>query len=180
MEFNLILNPDFSILFIMKKYVIVKDARKKGKGVFALKNFKKGEFIFRGKKGRVIHRKDLPKLSKDDGMHLNEVDYNTYEIMQAPEKFLNHSCDPNSISKGRSLFALKPIRKGEEITVDYRINAFDRNRWRCYCGSKNCKGWCISDFFTIPEKLQKKYLPYTIKVIREEYYRRHKRRNKKT
>jgi histone-lysine N-methyltransferase SETD2 len=160
----------------MIKDVIVKDAGKKGRGVFALRSFKRGEFIFRFKRGRIIHRKDFPKLSSDDRMHLNEVDYDTYEVMRAPEKFLNHSCDPNSITKVRSQFALKPIRKGEEITVDYRISAFDKNRWRCYCGSKDCKGWCISDFFTIPERLQKKYLPYTIKVIREEYYRRHKRR----
>lgn len=154
--------------------VIVKDAGKKGKGVFALRNFKKGEFIFRGKKGKVIHKKDIPKLSPEERVHLNEIDYNTYEMMRAPERFINHSCNPNSIAKGRSAFALRNIRKGEEITADYRISAFDRNRWRCYCGSKNYKGWCISDFFTIPEKLQKKYLPYTIKVIREEYNRRHK------
>ena len=160
----------------MIKDVVVKSTDKKGKGVFALRNFKIGEFIFRSNKGRIVHRKELPKLSNDDRMHLNEIDYDTYEVMWAPGKFLNHSCGPNAISKGSSLLALKSIRRGEEITVDYRINAFDRNKWRCYCGSKDCKGWCISDFFTIPENLQKKYLPYTIKVIREEYYRRHKRK----
>lgn len=158
----------------MIKDIIVKDAGKKGKGVFALRDFKKGEFIFRGRTGRIVHKKDLPKLYKDDRMHLNEIDYDTYEVMRVPGKFLNHSCDPNSISKRSSLFAMKRIRKGEEITVDYRINAFDRNKWRCYCGSKNCKDWCVSDFFTISEKLQKRYLPYTIKVIREEYKKRHK------
>lgn len=81
----------------MIKDAIVKDAGKKGKGVFALKNFKKGEFIFRCKKGRIIHRKDFPKLSRDDLDHLDEVDYDTFEILRAPAKFLNHSCDPNSI-----------------------------------------------------------------------------------
>lgn len=159
----------------MIKDVIVKDACKKGRGVFALRDFKKREFIFRGKKGRIVHKKDLPKLSHDDGMHLNEIDYNTFEVMRAPEKFINHSCDPNSIFRGRSVFALKPIKKGQEITGDYRINAFDGRRWRCYCGSKNCKSWVISDFFTLSEKLQKKYLPYTIKPIRQEYLRRHKK-----
>jgi pyrophosphatase PpaX len=157
----------------MIKDVAVKQTERKGRGVFALRNFRRGELIFRGKKGRIVHKKDLPKLSPDDGMHLNEMGYDTYEIMRSPERFINHSCDPNSISKGRSVIAIKPIRKGQEITGDYRINAFDGNRWRCHCGSRNCKGWCTSDFFTIPKNLQKRYLPYTIEGIREEYERRH-------
>jgi len=160
----------------MIKDVIVEDAGKKGKGVFALRNFKKGEFIFHYKKGRIVHRKDFAKLSHDNLDHLNEVDYDTFEIMRTPEKFINHSCEPNSIVKGRYLFALKAIKKGEEITGDYRINAFAKDRWRCYCGSKSCTGWIVGDFFSLPEKLQKKYLPYTIKVIREEYKRRHRKK----
>jgi hypothetical protein len=71
------------------------------------------------------------------------------------------------------LFALKRIKAGEEITTDYRVNGLFKNRWRCYCGSKNCNGWVVSDFFTLPERLQKKYLPYTPRFIREEYERRH-------
>jgi hypothetical protein len=96
----------------MIKEVVVKAAGKKGKGVFALRRFKRGEFVFRGKKGRIVHIQDLSNLSEDDRMHLNEIDYDTFEVLNSPEKFLNHSCDPNSIGKGRSLFALKPINRG--------------------------------------------------------------------
>ncbi len=159
----------------MIKDVIVKKAGKKGKGVFALKNFKKGEFIFRDKKGKIVKRKDVNKLSKDDQKHLNEVDEEPFEIMQSPGKYINHSCNPNAIPKGRSIYALKPIKRGEEITTDYRVTGLFKNKWKCYCGSKNCKGWVISDFFTLPEKLQKRYLPYTIKVIKEEYKKRLKK-----
>lgn len=152
--------------------VFVKDAGKKGKGVFALKDFKKGEFIFCGRRGKIIKNKEMHLLSKDDRQHLNEIDEETSEIMRSPGRYINHSCDPNAISKGSYLYAWKDIKKGEEITVDYRINAHWGNKWKCYCGSKNCKGYVISDFFTISEKLQKVYLPYAPKFIREEYRKR--------
>ena len=98
----------------MMEDVIVKGAGKKGKGVFALRSFKKGEFILRYKRGEVAHKGGLAKLSRDDSVHLNEVDYDTWEIMRIPERFINHSCEPNSIAKGRSVFALRPIMGGRE------------------------------------------------------------------
>ena len=156
----------------MIKDVIVKDAGKKGRGVFALKAFKKGGFVFRSLRGKIIHKKDRSKLTKDDIIHLNEIDYNTWEIMRSPGRFVNHSCDPNTLQKGVSFYAIKNIKKGEEITGEYRINAFDKYKWRCYCGSKNCKKWIVSDFFDIDPKLQKKYLPYAPKFIQKEYKNR--------
>jgi SET domain-containing protein len=151
---------------------IIKDAGRKGKGVFALKPIRRGEFIFRSRRGPFIHTKDLRRLSGDEMKHLNEVDKDTFEMMLPPARFVNHSCEPNAITKGASLFALKRIRKGEEITTDYRLNGLFSNRWRCYCGSRNCSGWVVSNFFTLPEELQRKYLPYTLNVIREEFRRR--------
>ncbi len=44
----------------------------------------------------------MARLSKDDLNHLNELDGDAYEIMGSPEKFVNHSCDPNTVNKGRS------------------------------------------------------------------------------
>ena len=159
----------------MIKDIFIKETKGKGKGVFALRSFKKGEFIFRFKKGKIVKRKDISKLSKEDQEHLNEIiDKDTYEIQRPPERFLNHSCDSNAIAKGRTLFALKLIRKGEEITVDYRINAHDKQKLKCKCGSKNCTGIVILDFFSLSEKLQKKYLLYAPKFIQEEYNKRHK------
>jgi hypothetical protein len=40
-------------------------------------------------------------------------------------KFLNHSDDPNTEIRGETTFARRPIRKGEEITCDYRICCAD-------------------------------------------------------
>ena len=152
--------------------VKIGNAGKKGKGVFALKNFKKGGLVFRSLRGRIIYKKDIPKLTIDEKTHLNEIDYNTWEVMRSPGRFVNHSCDPNTLLKGMTFYAIKNIKSGEEITTEYRINAFDKNRWQCYCGSKNCKKWLVSDFFDIGPKLQKKYFPYAPKFIQKEYAKR--------
>ena len=58
-------------------------------------------------------------------------------------EIINHSCDPNLRSmhlKGHILYMSKrAIRKGEELTVDYR---FDKHieRVPCRCGAEKCRG----------------------------------------
>ena len=58
-------------------------------------------------------------------------------------EFINHSCDPNlesRILKGHILYYSKrPIRKGEELTVDYHFGA-DEELVPCSCGAKKCRG----------------------------------------
>jgi len=48
---------------------------------------------------------------------------------------------------GVRVFAWRDIRAGEELTIDYRLNAFDGERWSCACGTKSCAGWIVGDFF---------------------------------
>jgi len=163
----------------MKTDVEIKKTVKKGKGVFALKNFCKGKVIFINKRGKLVKEKNFTKISKIEGDHLNEIDETTWEIMNPPGRFINHSCNPNAVPKEYSkrkvpYIALKSIREGEEITVDYRINAHTGNTWRCSCGGKSCLGKVTSDFFTLSEILQRKYLFYTSKFIKNEYEKRHK------
>ena len=58
-------------------------------------------------------------------------------------EFINHCCDPNIVAriiKGHILYYSKrPIRKGEELTVDYHF-AKNVEKVRCYCGSPKCRG----------------------------------------
>lgn len=59
--------------------------------------------------------------------------------------WINHSCDPNSklnINRGDpALISIKDIARDEEITVDYNKTEIEGIRMKCYCGSKNCKGY---------------------------------------
>jgi len=85
-------------------------------------------------------------------------------LMQPPERYINHSCDPNSYVKTvqgvRTLLAMRQIKKGAEITYDYAINGYYETSNPCNCGAKNCRKILNCDFFQLPEALQQKYLPY--------------------
>lgn len=82
-----------------------------------------------------------------------EVDTETQLEPQAPFRFLNHSCDPNcefdwlDHAPSRKLpqlllIALRTIRAGEELTIDYNWPASCAIPCRCAAG--NCRGWVVS------------------------------------
>jgi uncharacterized protein len=58
-------------------------------------------------------------------------------------EFINHSCDPNLVTrilKDHILyFSRRPIRKGEELTVDYNYDDTDETML-CACRAPNCRG----------------------------------------
>jgi SET domain-containing protein len=57
--------------------------------------------------------------------------------------YINHSCEPNSYMKiiydHILLLALRDIRAGEEITLDYH-STLHSDRKRCTCGAPSCRG----------------------------------------
>lgn len=53
-------------------------------------------------------------------------------------KFINHSCDPTIIDSRDDCIATRDIKKGEELTWDYKNTALDS--FKCICGSKTCRG----------------------------------------
>lgn len=58
-------------------------------------------------------------------------------------RYLNHSCDANAEireERGRALIiTLRPIARGEEVTIYYRIAGADGKIRRCRCGAKHCR-----------------------------------------
>ncbi|QJR14082.1 SET domain-containing protein [Usitatibacter palustris] len=59
-------------------------------------------------------------------------------------RFINHSCAPNTFMRmtpeRAEFYALRNIRKGEELTVDYGRSHHD-GKLPCACGAKNCRGF---------------------------------------
>jgi len=57
-------------------------------------------------------------------------------------EIINHSCDPNLVSRvlrGHVLYmSVRPIARGEELTVDYNFGRGVKKR--CACGAKSCRG----------------------------------------
>jgi SET domain-containing protein len=155
----------------------VRDTATKGKGVFALRHFAAGEFIFRRRRGRIIANSEIATLSAEDQRHLDEIDEDTSEILTSPGCYFNHSCAPNAMPHGMDLYAWKDIESGEEITVDYRLSAISENRWDCTCGSANCLGYFDHSFFALSEETQRRYLPYAPAYVRAAYRARQRTRS---
>lgn len=62
-----------------------------------------------------------------------------------PWRYLNHSCEPNAVLKGRSLVALKAIAPGEEVTFDYNTTEYEMSApFACHCG--HCDGVIVRGF----------------------------------
>jgi hypothetical protein len=154
--------------------VEVRDAGPKGKGVFARRDFGEGEFIFRRRHGRVVDGSGVADLSSVDRMHMCELGWDRFAVLLPPGCYLNHSCEPSAMRKGVKVFAWRAIARGEEITIDYRLNAFDGESWPCMCGATGCLGVVVGSFFALPDERQRAYLRYAPDFIRQEYRRRQK------
>ena len=59
-------------------------------------------------------------------------------------RYINHSCDPNTFFRctpeRAEVYALRDIRKGEELTCDYGESQHE-GKLPCRCGARNCRGF---------------------------------------
>ena len=171
---------------------ILKKTKKKGTGLFTLKDIKNGAHLFhvdlRGLERYTVE--EIEALSKSnpdiDGDHSNYVGWSKYVIEDTLPSYMNHSCDPNCIYKMQSIAvydvcAIRSIKKDEELTHDYGATAIDQLQgfyyWedKCYCGGKNCRNIIHGDFFRLPKSWQKKHyrnLPPSIKRKYREYFKK--------
>ncbi|MDO8503344.1 MAG: SET domain-containing protein-lysine N-methyltransferase [bacterium] len=143
--------------------VEVRKSSIQGKGVYASKNFKKGEVLLEIDDSHTVT--DYDSLTKQQ--HEFDCDYlsnGKIILMQEPEKYINHSCDPSTYVKTingvRKVVAMHDIKIGDEITFDYAINGDNEGTFECKCGSPNCRKIYNGNFFKLPIEIQKKYLPY--------------------
>lgn len=124
----------------MNQFVEIRKSDKHGNGLFTLKDFKQGESIYLLKKGRIVKYHEIQGLSELEKIHLDKVRDDQYEVIEPPGCYINHSCEPNVEERDRVGYALRDIKKGEEITIDYDKNAYIEKPFECKCGSENCRG----------------------------------------
>ena len=120
-----------------------------GKGLFACRNYPANAIV--GEiTGEII---DDPNYGSNycfdigDGLLLEAI---------SPFRFVNHSCEPNcefdylecSDQTGEEsrkrvfLFAMRDIKKDEEISIDYNWSA--AHAIPCRCHAPSCRGWVVS------------------------------------
>jgi len=145
------------------KNVEVKNSPIQGKGVYACKDFKEGQLVLEIDDTHVVT--DTNTLTKEQfELHCDYLGNGTIILMQEPEVYINHACDPNTYVKTingiRKVLAMRDIKTGDEITYDYTINGDNAGTFECKCGAKNCRRIYTGSFFKLPRELQIKYLPY--------------------
>ncbi|MCI4330955.1 MAG: SET domain-containing protein-lysine N-methyltransferase [Thermoplasmata archaeon] len=149
--------------------VSVRESRIHGQGVIARKGFLKGEPILAiDDSDPVVDRSKLTpeqEIFIDVFVASDGTQKTTW--MKSPERFINHSCEPNAYvvtdmrSGVRRTRALRDIRVGEELTWDYALNIWAE--WigpvPCHCGAEKCRRVIQGNYFTLPREIQRRYLP---------------------
>jgi uncharacterized protein len=106
-----------------------------GKGIFANKDFSKGEVVLRWDScSKIISDKEYSKLS--EGQKRMVFDGSLYF---SPSQFMNHSCKANVKNIESYDTALRDIKEGEEITCNYIEENVPFITLNCNCGSKDCR-----------------------------------------
>ena len=144
------------------EHVSVRDTNL-GKGIFAEKDFTKGELI--------IHEKGFP-LDFQTG-HTLQTSHTEHLDVGLPARNLNHSCEPNvgiqsaPVTAWPRIVAFRNIRRGEELTLDYgmaeymhyeRIDPGKGIRWEfaCTCNTPTCRGR-MGYYSELPQALRDRY-----------------------
>ena len=145
-----------------------------GKGVFAIFNIKEGQQILKIDDSRIVT--DDNPLRPEKGEYEHHCDYLEKDkviLMQEPERYINHSCDPNvyirQVGDVRYVYAMRNIKADEELTFDYCINGYGDSVWQCNCGSPKCRKNIDIDFFHLTQEKQLEYLPYLDKWFVREF-----------
>ena len=113
----------------------IKNAENKGQGVFATRYIKKGKLLFHLDL-TLLPCYTLNEISQNPeisqlGDHSDYMGNGKYVIDLSPPSHINHSCCPNCVVKMttiaiKDVFALRNIKEGEELTVDYTLTAVDQ------------------------------------------------------
>jgi SET domain-containing protein len=150
-----------------------------GLGIFALRSFAAGELI----RAVTVVREITPEapLQPELGERREHCDYPDGKVLLigAPDRHLNHSCDPNAwlryVGPGEQIVARRHIGAGEEITCDYSVNLTGGDTWPCHCGVPRCRGHVTGDFFALPLEVQREYAgnlaPWFVRAHRDALHR---------
>lgn len=162
----------------MKK-LFVEKSNIDGKGIFTMEDIKKGEKIqyIIGTKKRLRSTTQKEALSIPNWYGVSR--YVWIDPGESIFRYLNHSCRPNAgIIGTKTLVAMRPIKKGTEVVIDYSMTDGDV-LWElsCTCKSPGCRKK-IRSIQSIPSRVYRKHLPYITKYFQQLYTRAHTKKQK--
>ncbi|MCX6715984.1 MAG: SET domain-containing protein-lysine N-methyltransferase [Candidatus Taylorbacteria bacterium] len=138
-----------------------------GNGLFAIETINKGDVIldFSVGKQEFIDGKEADRLYKNGFDHMFQLGDDQFIVNVKKSDSsdfgnVNHSCDPNCGFRDKfKIVAMRDVRPGEEITLDYAMMESSDYSFKCKCGSPFCRGIITGNDWMNPE-LQNKYTEY--------------------
>ncbi len=136
----------------MKNEVVIRKTSDKDFGLFATRDFMKGEIVVQGKKIKKV---------PDRTMHSFQIDKATHIQLDKKSRSINHSCDPNMGIRNNKFnaydfIALRNIEKGEEVTWDYETTEHVSIAVeKCLCNTTSCRKSLIGFKYRSEELLDK-------------------------
>ena len=133
-----------------KKYVM-KGNSIAGYGIYATADIDAKELIF---KGEEMNQRIVTRRYVEQNWNIKEKEiFSKYAYPLSKEIYLlwddnpggwapqNHSCNANTAYYGLNVIALRTIKKGEELTLNY-ASFLDETMepFNCQCGAPNCSG----------------------------------------
>lgn len=144
-------------------YIVVHKSKIHGTGVYAKKNIPAETTIIEYT-GRKITKKESDDIYNEQyAMHEQNKEHNgAVYIFELDKKwdidgnvswntarYINHSCSPNAeavnTDKKILIQAVRPIKKGEEITYNYGYDIDNYEDHPCRCGAPNCIGYIADE-----------------------------------
>lgn len=146
-----------AMLKTWKRRTVVLRSGIEGWGVFATEDIAAGDMVieYMGQLIRPITSDEREAYYDSQGIGCYMFEVAPGKIVDATKtgnraRYINHSCDPNCYSRtvavehGRRvivIFALREIKRGEELCYDYQFPLDAEDRVACACGAAKCKGY---------------------------------------
>lgn len=124
----------------------IRKSKINGKGCFATLPFKRGKKIAEYTGERITDLEARRRARKRRYLRICDID-GRWSLDGSRggngTHYINHCCEPNAYMKtscGHVLFfALRDIKPGDEITIDYEQTLLPDSK-RCCCGASRCRG----------------------------------------
>lgn len=116
--------------------VCIATSEHKGRAVIALRGFRLAELVVVGRAVSVLPERTTHSFQKN---------WDTHVELDAPARFMNHSCQPNTgvvdnSENGYDFVALQEIQPGDELTWDYETTEYVSIAVpRCLCAAEACR-----------------------------------------
>jgi SET domain-containing protein len=153
-------HPRGTARFVRRKRYVVRDSAIHGRGVFARRPIKAGEFVI-DYRGAVLTWEEASNAFLNRGGdhgHTMLFDLGDDLVIDGAHggneaRFINHGCEPNceAVITGRTIeiHAARDIAKGEELLLDYQLQAdlddADRAAYACRCGAAGCRSSMLAE-----------------------------------